>query len=463
MVCGGGLTGGRHSQVDGGSAAGGDVVHLGELVFGGGQVCFAAFGLAELPAVLGFFDSHCEVQDDLGKVDFLGGIRAKEGASQASVFVRAWGSVGAAAVAEGDFPAGEVTAEVVPFGVGDGRVFVGWAQGAAAGDEFPVGVDGLLGIDGVVVHRDVDVLVAGEQLADVRRHAVGDRLGDEDPPEVVGLHGERLPGDVGDPGRGQGFRQEQPDRAVRDRPVLHAEAALEQQRHGGVVELPLVAVVTAHAGNSAGGIADPGDDRAEHAGEHRAYDDQALLVGLGRDDVQQRDYLAGAVVPVPDQAVVGDLAELFNPDACLVKGFGACPGPERVVLGRGEVGAHAAGRGFGPHVDRLPSGGGDRPAQRDDTATPTPNSRTAVWTSAGLAIVNRSYGRVKKKSNHAAADAAAIPPATRFPVAATATTTATSRRATFVFGQCARNGRRTAAAASGATKAAAIAARSLDT
>ena len=33
MVCGGGLTEGRHSQVDGGSAAGGDVVDLGELVW----------------------------------------------------------------------------------------------------------------------------------------------------------------------------------------------------------------------------------------------------------------------------------------------------------------------------------------------------------------------------------------------------------------------------------------------
>ena len=139
MVCGGGLTEGRHSQVDGGPAAGGDVVHLGELVFGGGQVGFAAFGLAELTAVLGFFDAHREVQDDLGEAGFLGGIGAKERASQAGVFVRAWGSVGAAAVAGGDFPAGEVAAEFVPFGVGDGPVFVGWAQGAAAGDEVPVG------------------------------------------------------------------------------------------------------------------------------------------------------------------------------------------------------------------------------------------------------------------------------------------------------------------------------------
>ena len=80
------------------------------------------------------------------------------------------------------------------------------------------------------------------------------------------------------------------------------------------------------------------------------------MIGLGRDDVQQRDYLTGAVVPVLDQAVVGDLAEFLDPDACLVKGFGARPRPERVVFGRGQIGTHAAGGIFGPHVKRLPSG-----------------------------------------------------------------------------------------------------------
>ncbi|HEY6313621.1 MAG TPA: hypothetical protein VIY52_22850, partial [Streptosporangiaceae bacterium] len=109
----GGLDEGRHSQIDGGAAAGGDVVHLGELVFGGGQVGFAAFDLAELAAGLGLFDAHREVQDDLGEAGFLAGIGTKERASQTSVFMRAWGPVGAAAVAEGDLPAGEISLHFV--------------------------------------------------------------------------------------------------------------------------------------------------------------------------------------------------------------------------------------------------------------------------------------------------------------------------------------------------------------
>ena len=68
---------------------------------------------------------------------------------------------------------------------------------------------------------------------------------------------------------------------------------------------------------------------------------------------------------------------------------------------------------------------------------------------------------MKKKSNQTAAPIAAIAPATRFPIAATATTTTTSSSATFVFDQLPRQGSRIAAAASGATTAAAIAAQSL--
>jgi hypothetical protein len=56
---------------------------------------------------------------------------------------------------------------------------------------------------------------------------------------------------------------------------------------------------------------------------------------------------------------------------------------------------------------------------------------------------------VKKKSNQTAAPIAAIAPAARLPIAATATTTTTSSSATFVFGQLARNGSKIAAAASG--------------
>ena len=65
-------------------------------------------------------------------------------------------------------------------------------------------VDGFLGVDGLVAHGGVDVGVPGDQLGDVRRHAVHDRVGDEDPAEIVRDQAERLPGGAGEPGAGQG-------------------------------------------------------------------------------------------------------------------------------------------------------------------------------------------------------------------------------------------------------------------
>jgi hypothetical protein len=53
------------------------------------------------------------------------------------------------------------------------------ALGAVAGDERPVAVDDLFGVDGLVSHCGVDVAVPGRQLGDVRRHPVHDRIGDE--------------------------------------------------------------------------------------------------------------------------------------------------------------------------------------------------------------------------------------------------------------------------------------------
>ena len=75
------------------------------------------------------------------------------------MFVDAGGVVGAAAVADGDLAVFEVADELGPFGVGGGAVFLGRAQRAAAGDEGAVAVDGFLGIDGLVAHGCVDVLV----------------------------------------------------------------------------------------------------------------------------------------------------------------------------------------------------------------------------------------------------------------------------------------------------------------
>jgi hypothetical protein len=62
--------------------------------------------------------------------------------------------------------------ELVPFGAGRGAVFFAGAELAAAGDEGPVAVDGFLGVDRLVAHDGVYVLVSEDELGDVRGHAV---------------------------------------------------------------------------------------------------------------------------------------------------------------------------------------------------------------------------------------------------------------------------------------------------
>jgi len=76
----------------------------------------------------------------------------------------------------------EVADELGPFGVRRGAVFLGGAQRAAAGDEGAVAVDRFLGVDGLVSHGGVDIAVSGDELGDVRWHAVGDGVGDDGRP-----------------------------------------------------------------------------------------------------------------------------------------------------------------------------------------------------------------------------------------------------------------------------------------
>ena len=73
---------------------------------------------------------------------------------------------------------------------------------------------------------------------------------------------------------------------------------------------------------------------------------------------------------------------------------------------------------------------------------------------------NRSYGRVRKKSNQTAADRAATNPASRYPFAATATTSKIITSAASVLGKLARQGTRIAARPRGAAIAASMARRS---
>jgi len=113
-----------------------------------------------------------------------------------------------------------VAEELFPFGVGRGAVFGAGPQCPAAGDERAVPGDDFLWVDGLVSHGGVDVAVAGDELGDVRRHAVHDGVGDQHPAEVVRGEPERLPGGVGEAGRVQGDVQQLPDRLRADGTVL---------------------------------------------------------------------------------------------------------------------------------------------------------------------------------------------------------------------------------------------------
>ena len=84
----------------------------------------------------------------------------------------AGGGERAAAGAGGDLASFEVAEELFPLGVGRGAVLLGGTQGSASGEERAVGLDGLVGVDGLVADGDVDVLVAGDDLGDVRGRPV---------------------------------------------------------------------------------------------------------------------------------------------------------------------------------------------------------------------------------------------------------------------------------------------------
>src|SRR5450755_4603011 len=79
----------------------------------------------------------------------------------------------------------EVCEECVPLIVGRSTVFLAGPGGAAAGDESPVSLDRLGRVDGLVSDRGVDVLVAADDLGDVRWQAAHDGVGHENPSEVV--------------------------------------------------------------------------------------------------------------------------------------------------------------------------------------------------------------------------------------------------------------------------------------
>jgi hypothetical protein len=185
---------------------------------------------------------------------------------EAGVLVDAGGAECPSADAGGDFAVFEVAEEFSPFGVGGGAVFVGGPQGPAAGEEGQVGLDRFVGVDGLVAEGDVDVAVSGDDLGDVRGKPVHDRVGEEDPAEIMGSAVQRGAVDgVGQAGADQGAGEDQADGVRGEGAVLGADLPLEQDR-GGRQPGAFVVVVDGDQGYCPAAVPDPGDDGAEHVG-----------------------------------------------------------------------------------------------------------------------------------------------------------------------------------------------------
>ena len=85
------------------------------------------------------------------------------------MFMNAGRSGRAPAGADGDLASFEVTEGLGPFIVGGDAVLLGGTQCATAREEREVGLDGFVGVDGLVAEGDVDVAMPGDDLRDVRR------------------------------------------------------------------------------------------------------------------------------------------------------------------------------------------------------------------------------------------------------------------------------------------------------
>jgi hypothetical protein len=98
-----------HRRVDRGEAEqhraviGGQAFHFLEHFLCAGEAGLQSFDLAEPVVLFGFGDAGVKVGDDLSKPVSLIRVGPEQRASQASVFVVAIGSVGAAAAAEGPY------------------------------------------------------------------------------------------------------------------------------------------------------------------------------------------------------------------------------------------------------------------------------------------------------------------------------------------------------------------------
>ncbi|MFI2207905.1 hypothetical protein ACH47Z_46250 [Streptomyces sp. NPDC020192] len=138
---------GRDAEVHGGVAAGLFGIQLGELVLGSCKADFKSFQLAKPALAFGLDDAGEEVVADLDQAAALVGLGTQYRAADTGVFVDARGAERASADADGEVAALKVAEEGIPLLRGGGAVLLTGAQGAAAGDERAMGLDGLGRVD----------------------------------------------------------------------------------------------------------------------------------------------------------------------------------------------------------------------------------------------------------------------------------------------------------------------------
>ena len=172
----------RCSEVDGLPES---PVDLGEFVLCCAQADLEAFDFAEPALAFGFANASDEVVANLDQSIALCRVWPQQCTTDTSVFVDTGCSERASAGADGDLASCEVSEELGPVVVGGYALFLARPQRSTACEECQVGLDRLLGVDGLVSHGDVDVAVTGDHLRDVRRQPVQNGFGDEHSAEVM--------------------------------------------------------------------------------------------------------------------------------------------------------------------------------------------------------------------------------------------------------------------------------------
>ncbi|WP_329538333.1 hypothetical protein OG568_52675 (plasmid) [Streptomyces sp. NBC_01450] len=105
---------------------------------------------------------------------------------------------------------------------------------------------------------------------------------------------------------------------------------MEQVGHRRAID-PFVAVVPSRQRHSFAGGLDAANDPGEDGDQVRIGGDDALAVGLGWADLQQRHRLAGRCL-VLAKTQVSELQKFLDPGPGASQDLDTRPGPERVVL-----------------------------------------------------------------------------------------------------------------------------------